>query len=82
MKILFRNLWLADGTGSPLQKSRVLTDGGSIAAVAPDLPRSAADREDDLGGCILAPGFIDVHGHSDLALPARPEAFGKYSCCK
>jgi len=77
VRILFRNLWLADGTGGPLRKCRVLTDGGTIAAVEPDLSNSAADRSEDLGGRILAPGFLDVHGHSDLALAARPEAFGK-----
>jgi len=77
MKFLFTNLWLADGAGTPLRKCRVLTDGGTIAAVDPELPNSAADRSVDLGGRILAPGFLDVHGHSDLALAARPEAFGK-----
>ncbi len=77
MKLLFVNLWLADGSGAPLRKCRVLTDGGIIAAVDPELPHSAADCSTDLGGRILAPGFLDVHGHSDLALPARPEAFGK-----
>lgn len=77
MKRLFTNLWLADGSGAPLCKCRVLTDGGTVAAVDPELPHSAADRSVDLGGRILAPGFLDVHGHSDLALAARPEAFGK-----
>lgn len=77
MKHLFFNLWLADGSGAPLRKCRVLTDGGTVAAVDPGLPHSAADRSEDLGGRILAPGFLDAHGHSDLALAARPEAFGK-----
>jgi len=79
VKILFKDLWLADGTSRPLRKTRVLADGETIAAVEPDLPDSAADRTEELGGRILAPGFLDVHGHSDLALPARPEAFGKVS---
>ena len=79
MKTLFYNLWLADGTGAALRKCRVLADGGTVAAVDPELPHSAADRAEDLGGRILAPGFLDVHGHSDLALAARPEAFGKAS---
>ncbi len=77
MKIRFCNLWLADGSGAPLCKRHVLTDGGKIVAVESELPHSAADHSIDLGGHILAPGFIDTHGHSDLALLARPEAFGK-----
>ena len=28
---------------------------------------------------ILAPGFIDIHAHSDLSLAAEPSAFGKIS---
>lgn len=79
MRTLFRDLWLADGSGAPLRRSAVLAGDGKILAVEPDLPRSAAGRTVELGGRILAPGFIDVHGHSDLALPARPEGFGKIS---
>lgn len=79
MRTLFRDLWLADGSGAPLRRSAVLAGDGKILAVEPDLPRSAAERTVELGGRILAPGFIDVHGHSDLALPARPEGFGKIS---
>ena len=79
MRTLFRNLWLADGSGSPLRRSAVLVDGERILAVEPEITASAADRTVELRGRILSPGFIDVHGHSDLALAARPEGFGKIS---
>ena len=78
-KLLFKNLWLADGSGAPLRKCAVLTDGERIAAVEPSITESAADRVFDLGRKLLAPGFIDAHGHSDLSLPARPQGFGKIS---
>ena len=79
MKTLFRNLWLADGGTSPLRRAAVLTDGGRILGVEPEITASAADRTVELRGRILAPGFLDVPGHSDLSLAARPEGFGKVS---
>ena len=33
MKLLWRNLWLADGSGSPLRRRCVLTDGDEVVAV-------------------------------------------------
>ena len=79
MKTLFRNLWLADGALSPLRRAAVLVDGERILGVEPEITASAADRTVELRGRILAPGFLDVHGHSDLSLMARPEGFGKVS---
>ena len=79
MRTLFRNLWLANGSGSPLRRSAVLVDGERILAVEPEITASAADRTVELRGRILSPGCIDVHGHSDLALAARPEGVGKIS---
>ncbi len=79
MRMLFRNLWLADGSNAPLRRCCVLAADGRIAGVEAEISASAADRTIDLGGRVLAPGFIDVHGHSDLALLARPEGFGKIS---
>lgn len=79
MRTLFSDLWLADGSGAPLRRAAVLTEDGNILAVEADLPRSAAEHSVQLGGKILSPGFIDVHGHSDLSLVARPEGFGKIS---
>lgn len=33
----------------------------------------------DAGGLVLAPGFIDMHAHSDLALLAEPDHLAKVS---
>ncbi len=72
--------WIADGSGAPLVKGEVLIDGGTISAVGRDVSGGcAAERTIDLGGQILAPGFIDAHGHSDLALFAEPGGFSKVS---
>ena len=68
---ILRGGQVVDGSGSPAFPSDVAIDGERIAAVAPRL-HAAARRELDLGGRIVAPGFIDLHSHSDLlfTLPA------------
>ncbi len=77
---LFRNLWLADGTGAELRRAAVLVRAGMVEAVEPEILGSAAAEEHhDLGGRILAPGFLDAHGHSDLSILASPEGFGRIS---
>jgi dihydroorotase len=47
----------------------LLGDDGRIAAVGPDL---SADRVIDAGGCVVAPGLVDLHTH--LREPGREEA--------
>ncbi len=78
--LLVKNTWLADGTGAPLRRADVLVEAGRIRAVETEIAGSAvADQIIDIRRRILAPGFIDAHGHSDLSLLARPEGFGKAS---
>jgi N-acyl-D-aspartate/D-glutamate deacylase len=47
-----------------------------VTAIAPGLAGEAA-RIVDAAGCIVAPGFIDMHAHSDFALLAFPSAEAK-----
>ncbi|MCS6801677.1 MAG: D-aminoacylase [Chloroflexota bacterium] len=55
-----------DGTGTPAQRCDVAVSGDRIAAIGTAPERAAAVL--DATGCVVAPGFIDVHGHSDSAL--------------
>ena len=56
---------LADGSGEPLRAEDVLVVDGRIDAVGRfDLPPQIPVV--DCTGCIVAPGFIDAHSHSDL----------------
>ena len=70
-----QNARLLDGTGSPARRSNVLVSGGRIRRVG-DEP-AGADRVIDLDGSCLAPGFIDMHAHSELRLLERPGAVEK-----
>lgn len=57
---------VVDGTGAPGARQDVGIDGGRIAAVG-NLGGSAPRHTIDAGGLVVAPGFIDVHVHSELA---------------
>ena len=72
--LLLRGGTVVDGTGEPGRAADVAIEGERIAAVAPGLA-GAADRVLDVAGRVVAPGFIDMHSHSDLfyfACPSRP----------
>jgi len=63
---------IVDGTGTPSISGEVVIRNGWIASVGnPQSSRSVVKGNPefnviDCGGCIIAPGFIDVHSHSDL----------------
>ncbi|WP_254525537.1 N-acyl-D-amino-acid deacylase family protein [Natrinema caseinilyticum] len=73
--IEFRNARVVDGSGGDADTATVLVDDGRIRRIA-DEP-AGADREIDLEGSVLAPGFIDMHAHSELRLFERPDAAEK-----
>ncbi len=62
--ILIQNGTVIDGSGEARQQVDVGVREGRIAAVG-DLSDSDAVRIIDAQGLIVAPGFIDVHNHSD-----------------
>jgi len=75
---VIRNAAVIDGTGAARFAGDVAVDDGQIAAIAP--PGTLPGREViDAGGCVLAPGFIDVHTHDDNAAIARPDMTPKLS---
>jgi N-acyl-D-amino-acid deacylase len=58
-----------DGTGSPAIRADVGIADGRIAAVG-DLASADAGERIDASGRSVAPGFIDIHSHSDFLVPA------------
>lgn len=55
---------IADGTGAPLYAGDVCIQDGKIAAILPDF-QGECGHVLDVTGSIVAPGFIDIHTHSD-----------------
>ncbi|MFI7237160.1 amidohydrolase family protein [Streptomyces cyaneofuscatus] len=80
MDLVLRDALVVDGTGEPSYRADVAVDGGRIAEIhregSPG-PRPTATRTVDAAGLALAPGFIDMHAHSDLALLRDPDHSAK-----
>jgi N-acyl-D-amino-acid deacylase len=75
---IIRNAMVLDGSGAEAIAADVAVEDGRISAVGPALS-SAAGNIVDARGLALAPGFIDVHTHDDLAVLARPAMLPKIS---
>lgn len=60
---------VVDGTGAPAVAADVGIVAGRIAAVGAGLQGGEVV---DCAGLVIAPGFIDCHSHSDLAVLADP----------
>lgn len=65
--IIIRGATLYDGTGHPGRKGDVALRGDRIVAVG-SFATDAKARVLDGSGLIVAPGFIDLHTHSDTPL--------------
>jgi N-acyl-D-amino-acid deacylase len=64
---------VVDGSGNPWFVADVAVRDGRIAAIG-RLGAARAARVIDATGRIVAPGFIDVHGHVERSLEERPGA--------
>lgn len=69
--VLIRGGTVIDGTGSPGLRQDVAIKNGRIVALANNIEETATISI-DASGCVVAPGFIDAHSHSDLMLLANP----------
>jgi N-acyl-D-amino-acid deacylase len=74
--LLLRGGTVIDGSGAPGVTADVAVEGDRIAVVGPRLAGEAA-RVIDATGHVVAPGFVDMHSHSDLFYFACPSAESK-----
>ncbi len=70
--LVLRNARLYDGSGRPPIDGDLAIDGGRFTSVGQPIPDGAAANEIDLAGFAVAPGFIDLHTHSDVSLLSDP----------
>ncbi len=73
--LLIRGAEVIDGTGAPGRRIDVAVRDGRISAVGG--PNRPARRVIEAPGAVLAPGFIDIHTHSDFTLPLNQRAESK-----
>src|ERR1700731_2139649 len=62
---------IIDGTGSPWYSGDVGIRGGKIAAIG-NLSAATRKKTIDAGGKVVAPGFIDMLGQSELSILVEP----------
>jgi N-acyl-D-amino-acid deacylase len=75
--IILRGGRVVDGTGNPGFPADVAISGGRIVDVGRIPPSAEAGRTIDARGLVVAPGFIDLHTHSDTPLLADGTAQSK-----
>jgi N-acyl-D-amino-acid deacylase len=66
--VLIRGGTIVDGTGNPWFRGDVAIRGDRIELVGPLAAGMTAHSVIDARGLIVAPGFIDMHSHSDMTL--------------
>ncbi|MHC1692761.1 MAG: amidohydrolase family protein [Sphaerochaetaceae bacterium] len=76
---LFTNCTVIDGTGNSSFPGDVAIADGHILAIGNIGDTFRPDRVIDACSRILAPGFIDIHGHSELEILRNPGMFSKLS---
>ncbi|HVH68023.1 MAG TPA: D-aminoacylase [Gemmatimonadales bacterium] len=74
--VILKNGWIVDGSGNPRYRGDVAIRGDKIAAVG-FLNGAVARETVDVDGLIVAPGFIDMMGQSEINALIDNRVFSK-----
>ena len=69
--IIIKGGRILDGTGNPWFYGDIGIKNGKISRIG-KLRSDTAEKVIDARGCIVSPGFIDMHSHSDFAPLINP----------
>jgi dihydroorotase/N-acyl-D-amino-acid deacylase len=75
--VVIRRARIVDGTGNPWYEGDVALRGDRIARVGAVPADASTRRTIDARGLVVAPGFIDMLGHSEFSLLQQPRALSK-----
>lgn len=75
-QLLIKGGAVIDGTGEPAFRADIGIRDGKVAAVG-DLTAVEAEKSIAAEGLVVAPGFIDIHSHSDFTIMINPRAESK-----
>ena len=73
LDILIRNGQVVDGSGAPRYRADVAVAAYCIVEIG-QLTHAQAATMIDASGCVVTPGFVDMHSHTDFTLPILPTA--------
>jgi N-acyl-D-amino-acid deacylase len=76
--LLIRNARIIDGSGSASRTGDVRVVNGRISKIGKIIP-ARGEEVVDAAGLVLAPGFIDIHNHSQSGLPREGTAANQVS---
>ena len=75
--LIIKNATIIDGTGAPAYTADLSVTKDKIQETGPGMPPENAAEILDAKGLCLAPGFIDIHTHSDFSLLDHPLAHSR-----
>ncbi len=76
--IVLKDGYLINGTGKPGGRADVVLEDGKIKSIGAEASANTSGSEVvDASELVVAPGFVDIHSHSDLSLLADGRGLSK-----
>jgi N-acyl-D-amino-acid deacylase len=74
--LIIKNGKIIDGSGNPWYKADIGILGETIKKIG-EIKKFDTEKTIDANSMIIAPGFIDIHSHSDIPVLVDPEVHSK-----